>query len=117
MSGGSYDYFYQRVDDVADQIREDAGCRNMGTDRSENYGASAPLRRAFKDHLRKVAKALRAIEWNDSGDGDHAEQELIRAVISPSAELDNAIARATLALAEIGDAIKAANAAYKRVGW
>jgi hypothetical protein len=33
-------------------------------------------------HLNLVAKALRAIEWNDSGDGDDREDEAIRACLS-----------------------------------
>ena len=52
MSGGSYDYLYHKVEEVADQLD----------------GDRSPLRRAFAEHLHKVAKALHDIEWVDSGD-------------------------------------------------
>ena len=39
------------------------------------------LRVRFKEHLKKVARALRAIEWNDSGDGDKDEDRLIQEVL------------------------------------
>jgi hypothetical protein len=58
MSGGSMDYLYAAVEDA-------------------NFEPTTVLRRAFKKHLHKVAKALRAIEWNDSGDGDDNEDEYI----------------------------------------
>jgi len=68
MSGGSYDYAYLKVERVAEEIDLDGG-----------FGCCAtPLvRQAFKNHLRKVAAALKAIEWNDSGDGDDDEVDLI----------------------------------------
>jgi hypothetical protein len=52
MSGGSMDYLYQRVEDVADELQ-----------RSPN-----PRRAIFGHHLALVAKALHDIEWVDSGD-------------------------------------------------
>ncbi len=52
MSGGSWDYFYHRLDEIADRVKSDA----------------CPVRRAFGDHLAKCATALREIEWVDSGD-------------------------------------------------
>jgi len=39
-------------------------------------------RKAFRKHLEKVSLALRAIEWNDSGDGSEEENELILECIS-----------------------------------
>ena len=54
MSGGTYDYFFRRVEDIADEIHH-------GRDHEA-------VREAFRAHLRKVAKALQAIEWVDSGD-------------------------------------------------
>lgn len=48
------------------------------------------LRRAFRKHLGKVAAAMRAIEWNDSGDGAKGEDELIRACLTPEYELQQA---------------------------
>ena len=62
MSGGSMDYLYSRV---------------LGVE----FELNTPERKAFAKHLTKVAKALRAIEWNDSDDGDPSESEAIRACI------------------------------------
>jgi hypothetical protein len=68
MSGGSYDYICHKLDNVVDDIRDNGEC-----------GAASPeLRKLFKEHLKLVAKTLRAIEWNDSGDGDDDEASLIR---------------------------------------
>lgn len=86
MSGGSYNYAYRHIEDLAADIRERGGC---GPEYSESQ-----LRRAFKSHLAKVAAACRAIEWNDSGDGDSAESEKIRACLPETAELDAAIEQA-----------------------
>lgn len=68
MSGGEYDYIYQHIDELASRIRLQGECQ----------AASPELRQAFKDHLYLVQKACRAIEWNDSGDGDEAEERLIK---------------------------------------
>ena len=66
MSGGSWDYFYGRLEDVASRLQ----CERD------------PLRKAFGAHLQKCAKALHDIEWVDSCDyspGD--EVEAIKAVL------------------------------------
>jgi hypothetical protein len=73
MSGGSYDYIYQKIEDLAHNIRSE-GCCSC---------ASPAKRKAFARHLSKVAAAMKAIEWNDSCDGDDNEERLIMAVISP----------------------------------
>jgi len=52
MSGGSYDYFCFKVDNFIADLR-------LKND---------PKRIALKDLLRKVSTAVRAIEWEDSGD-------------------------------------------------
>jgi hypothetical protein len=52
MSGGSYDYAYSKVQDMAERLAE----------------SKDPLRRAFADHLKLVADAMQNIEWVDSGD-------------------------------------------------
>lgn len=52
MSGGSYDYAYQKVEDMASSLSEQR----------------SPLRRAFGAHLKLVAKAMHDIEWADSCD-------------------------------------------------
>jgi hypothetical protein len=68
MSGGSYNYLFQKVDDAASELE---------------HRSPTPQRRAFAEHLRKVAKALHAVEWVDSSDwspGD--ENEPIMDVVS-----------------------------------
>ena len=72
MSGGSYDYAYHRVDDMADAMAH----------RSRDV---TPLRRAFIEHLRLVSRAMYAVEWNDSGDGVD-EDTAIRAVLGDRAD-------------------------------
>lgn len=72
VSGGSYEYAYQCVDDMADGLQIDGGCSAV----------PPALRVAFRAHLRAVAKAMRAIEWNDSGDGDDNEEKLVRACLT-----------------------------------
>lgn len=67
MSGGSYDYAYRHVEDMADSLRAEGSCG----------AAPAALRELFREHLRHVAEAMHAIEWNDSCDGDSREEELI----------------------------------------
>lgn len=101
MSGGSYDYAFGRIDDLANAIRENAGCRNLPGEKPDEYGSPPSLRRAFVAHLRKVARAAQAIEWNDSGDGDRDEQRLIRACVSPGDELKEATEHARAALTEL----------------
>ena|SRR6187551_3359563 len=94
MSGGSYDYFYTKLEDMADSIRVPGGCVWEEPNR-------AALREAFKAHLRACAEACRAIEWNDSGDGDSREAELIRKCIAPDATLRQAISNAREAQAAL----------------
>ena len=76
MSGGSLDYAYGRVDDVADAVAS---------------RATKPLHGAFAKHLRLVAAALHDLEWvwsSDMSNGD--EDAAIRAVISRSEEISAA---------------------------
>ena len=97
MSGGSYDYAYGKIEDLAGEIRP-----------------TTPLRKAFKTHLRKVAKACNDIEWVDSCDclpGD--EDEAIRACLGkdgPALVLAEAVAEAVRVKAELDAAIDTANA-------
>jgi len=74
MSGGSMNYLYERIEDVA------AGLH-----------ATTIERKALQIHLRKLALALKAVEWNDSGDGAEDEPELIRACLAPGGALETAI--------------------------
>lgn len=76
MSGGSYDYAYCKIHDLASSIKLEGGC-------GEGYCAPPELRRRFKKHLDDVAEAARAIEWNDSGDGDDEEAAKILRCLSP----------------------------------
>jgi hypothetical protein len=55
-------------------------------DKVENatFDQNTALRALLRDHLVLVAKALRSIEWNDSGDGDDDEDENIKTVLGIS---------------------------------
>jgi len=83
MSGGSYDYAYCKIEDLADAIQP-----------------LTPLRKAFKEHLRKVSKACYDIELVDSGDKSGGDEDAaILACLGESGP--------TLALAEaVKDAVK-----------
>jgi hypothetical protein len=73
MSGGSYDYLYSKVKDMAEAL--------------DRKGESA-LRRAFGRHLKLIAEAMYDIEWVDSGDyakGD--EEEAIRKALSNESDM------------------------------
>ena len=70
MSGGSFDYLYRRVEDMADEL--DGG---------------TPLDKAFAAHLRLVSRAMHDVEWVYSGDyGPGGADESMRAVVSPEVE-------------------------------
>ena len=72
MSGGSMDYLYLRVEDVARDL-----CRSPNLER-----------KAFGARLSLVAKALHDIEWVDSGNkGPGDENAAIRACLQPDAVL------------------------------
>lgn len=60
MSGGSLDYVYHKVEDVAITLHN-----------KEN----TPLQRALGVHLLKVAKALHDVEWVMSGDYSNGDDE------------------------------------------
>lgn len=108
MSGGSYDYAFRHIEDLADSIREIAGCPPGPNDKPDEYGSPPSLRRAFAEHLRKVARAAHAIEWNDSGDGARDEQKAIRACIAPDDEVKAATEHALEALADLQAALAVA---------
>lgn len=68
MSGGSYNYAYSAILDMANEMKP-----------------TTPLRKAFKEHLAKVAKACHDIEWVDSGDyAENQEEEAIAACLYES---------------------------------
>lgn len=83
------DYLYSRVRDGIHAIRH----------------PWTPERRAFVAHLERVAKALHAIEWNDSGDGADDENELIRDCLADSQIVSAAIEHAQQAVNELQDTI------------
>jgi len=89
VSGGSMNYLYGKVEEA-------------------EFKPSTPLRRAFREHLKLVAKALRAIEWNDSGDGDSTEDEAIRACLPDDARLGHAVLEAKAAVVELNRSLNEA---------
>lgn len=95
MSGGSYDYAYSKLDDLAGRIKS----RARGN----------ALRLAFAHKLSKMAEAAKAIEWHDSGDwGEEDELEALRAVLEPVEELNAAIIEARVTLASLHAALQRA---------
>jgi hypothetical protein len=99
MSGGSYNYAFGKIEDLADEIRP-----------------TTPLRKAFKTHLRKVAKACHDIEWVDSDSCDYErgdEDAAIRDCLGkdgPALVLADAVAEAVRVKAELDAAIETAKA-------
>ncbi len=89
MSGGSMDYFYSHLEDAADK-----------------FILSTIARIAVRSHMLKLAKALRAIEWNDSGDGDDQEEELINDCLAPKEVLVITIPEAKRVLRELAKEVK-----------
>lgn len=68
-------------------------------DYDATFHTNTPERRAFKEHLVKVAKALHDIEWVDSGDfGPGDENAAIRACLSSEQLLEFVIERAEEAM-------------------
>lgn len=96
MSGGSYNYAYMQIEQMAADLR-----------------LTTPLRRAFQRHLFLVSKACREIEWVDSGDGgkDEAAMRLCLGVAADMLILGETLETAKTALAELQAAIEAANTA------
>jgi hypothetical protein len=71
MSGGSWDYMYQKLEEAADRLKAD----------------KKPLRRAFGAHVAKVAKALHDVEWVDSCDySENDELPAIESVLGKNAK-------------------------------
>lgn len=94
MSGGSWDYVYARLQDVAIRLAS-----------SSSYD-----RRALGVLVDRVAQAMREIEWEDSGDGGQ-EAEAIREALGTARfplvaqllrnDLDRIVAEATKLLGEV----------------
>ena len=69
MSGGSLDYAYQKVNELAVLLKQ------------KHF---TPLQRAFGEHLTKVSQALHDIEFVLSGDyKDGADEKAIKEVLGP----------------------------------
>lgn len=79
MSGGQYDYVYMKVNDFLDSLQVD---KDSNYD-SEYHGKyiNYELRKKFKTHLELVSKAMKAVEWNDSGDGDEDEISILKQIL------------------------------------
>ena len=89
MSGGSMEYFYTYLEDAAD-----------------NFRLNTIRRIAIHSHMLKLAKALKAIEWNDSGDGDDQEEELINECLAPKEVLATTLSEAKRVLEELTKEVK-----------
>jgi hypothetical protein len=96
MSGGSMNYLYSKLE------------------YDSTFDTNTPERRAFKEHLALVAKALHDIEWVDSGDcGPGYENKAIRACLAETKVLEASIQRAEEALQELKDEIVRAKIALE----
>lgn len=103
MSGGSYDYFYIKIEEYASSIRLQGSCKSDVPGRG---CASPSLRQAFRAHMFKVARAAQAIEWNDSCDGNDSEQELLKSIIKPGELIESAIERAVEAQKGLDESVE-----------
>lgn len=85
MSGGHYNYAFHKVENFADEVEADLARAGQPTGYAEECypeRENPTLRREFIAYLReRVIPAMKAIEWNDSGDGDDEEAALILAVL------------------------------------
>ncbi len=97
MSGGSLDYAFYKIKDIAEAVRDRAD------------GDSVSL--AFASHLEAVAKVAKELEWAWSGDTaiKDAHAAIVQ-LIGPSAVLDSAVAAAKEVRRELDNAIKMAEA-------
>lgn len=78
------DYLYSRVQDA-------------------DFRENTLERKALRTHMHKLALALKAVEWNDSGDGADNEAELIREAIGDRDILEASIQAAKEAHKDLGD--------------
>lgn len=80
-----------------------------------DFRTNTLLRKAFADHLKKVAKALHDIEWVDSADyGPGDEDKAINECLTPSMILEVAIQQAQVAQTDLAVAIARANSTKER---
>lgn len=82
MSGGSYNYVFEKFSEAADGLR--------------SRHRDDPHVIAFAGHLDAIAAVMKDIEWADSYDTSWTPEidAAIRALIAPSAEIDAATERA-----------------------
>lgn len=80
MSGGSYAFAFRVVERFADALEEGTTLPDY-TDARPTGCENNHDRIGFAVHLRKVAAAMKTIEWVDSGDSSHpVDTEAIWAV-------------------------------------
>ena len=98
MSGGSYDYFFYKLEDIANQILVRL---------SDKQGEAKYLRLALVEHIKLLATALQVIEYVDSGDySEGLEIEPIKKVLNHNpSELDQVIIQAEIIKSELDEAI------------
>jgi hypothetical protein len=87
MSGGSMNYLYSRIEYDA------------------TFKMNTPARVAFRKHLMLVSQCLKAIEWNDSGDGDRQEEALLLECLGKERIIDAAIEQAKESVKVLQEAI------------
>jgi hypothetical protein len=81
MSGGSYNYAYSALENLATDILTSRGINK------------SPQRLAFAKRLMLMAKAAHDIEWVDSGDyGPGDEMESIKEALGPNYEIECLVA-------------------------
>lgn len=68
MSGGTYDYAYSKVISMAEDMQIVGDVNEI----------ISPTRVWFIHHLHLVAEAMRAVEWEDSG--DTSSEETVKAI-------------------------------------
>lgn len=64
-------YLYQKIEDAIQEVK-----------------GESIRRQAVRGYMRKMAAVLRAVEWNDSGDGDDEEDNLIDDLIGAPVMFD-----------------------------
>ena len=71
MSGGSWDYSYSKVSEMAEDLREGRESGSVGCfyhPNGEDASSQHPLKLRLADHLDQLSEILKAIEWSHSGD-------------------------------------------------
>lgn len=85
MSGGSWDYFFRKLHDVAESLETDTSLEGSMLDLSDE---AKKERARLGTLLREAAKAMHAIEWADSHDSaPDSEIEHIRNVFALAVKL------------------------------